>query len=393
MKRVRFDANTATVALRNWCGAIWMNDTDTITLALNAPAVPTVADVFYIEDPGVVVRRVFVANFGGTGTVGIARSAAVSGFAANEAVTARAFSLGGSGRIDVSFCEAYVKDFASDRFDNIALSGSFLDELDVFSTVGVGVRGMRLDTTNGTTFAVGTSNGFLTTTSVSRFGRVYSPSISGGTVMWAGVSVLGSGNGAGGSSAGGFFGAIMGNVGAASRRMRVATRISGNPITIRNASAMLWGIDVSGIPAACILFDIVGGYAVINDVVGSAGNTDVGVDVSTSRLSVFAIGVNTASTVTGTAGDIRVAGPIIVPYARLTSGGDNSDVIDRNGNRLNGTAGSVVTRITSRVAANVPILAADPAAPIDGDTWIRDAGGVRAFRARIAGTTYGAVLT
>lgn len=48
---------------------------------------------------------------------------------------------------------------------------------------------------------------------------------------------------------------------------------------------------------------------------------------------------------------------------------------------------------TNRGSLNLPVLAADPSAPSDGDVWLFDNGGVRAIRARMGGTTYGVTLT
>lgn len=50
--RIRFDANTTTVALRNICRMVAVVTTDTITTATTLPAVPVAADVFYLEQAG-----------------------------------------------------------------------------------------------------------------------------------------------------------------------------------------------------------------------------------------------------------------------------------------------------------------------------------------------------
>lgn len=53
--RVRFDAATATVALRNVCRCIVSVTTNTLGMLTALPAVPAVADVFYIEQAGISV--------------------------------------------------------------------------------------------------------------------------------------------------------------------------------------------------------------------------------------------------------------------------------------------------------------------------------------------------
>jgi hypothetical protein len=76
-KRIRFDAATPTVALRNVCRMIHENDTDTLTVDLDLPAVPATGgspDIFYIEEPGVAVQKINTytstpdGDFVGTGT-------------------------------------------------------------------------------------------------------------------------------------------------------------------------------------------------------------------------------------------------------------------------------------------------------------------------------------
>jgi hypothetical protein len=55
--RIRFDSATTTVALRNICRTVkQVTGTDTLTVDSILPAVPALADIFYLEIPGVLVK-------------------------------------------------------------------------------------------------------------------------------------------------------------------------------------------------------------------------------------------------------------------------------------------------------------------------------------------------
>jgi hypothetical protein len=47
----------------------------------------------------------------------------------------------------------------------------------------------------------------------------------------------------------------------------------------------------------------------------------------------------------------------------------------------------------TEVGLNLPVVAADPSAPANGDLWVKNTGGVRTLHARIAGVTYSVTLT
>jgi hypothetical protein len=121
----------------------------------------------------------------------------------------------------------------------------------------------------------------------------------------------------------------------------------------------------------------------IDDVTGS-NNSGYGLDLSAAEFTTGSIGKVAAVTLTGALGDILFAGGVIKTFASLTT----DFWQDAAGNVLQGTAGMTITRITAGTMGNFPILAADPASPVNGDVWIKDAGGVRTLHARIAGATY-----
>lgn len=115
--------------------------------------------------------------------------------------------------------------------------------------------------------------------------------------------------------------------------------VTAGPIpTIRAAVSTSGGMVLQGVPAVIRQFSITGcganpaigvqnggGFVVIDGVTGSTGNTGVGIDLSTSRGTRVLI-QNT--TVTGTAGDIKLGGNAIARYADLAV----TNVVDTRGN-------------------------------------------------------------
>lgn len=111
-------------------------------------------------------------------------------------------------------------------------------------------------------------------------------------------------------------------------------------IAVSGCKLGISNVDITGMGAApCITIAGQGQCNItVNGVAGSTGNTDVGIDVSATWQGQFLFGVTTANTVTGTAGDIRVAGPAITTHAGLTT----TNVSDKQGNKVLGSAGQVV---------------------------------------------------
>jgi hypothetical protein len=115
--RMRFDANTATVALRNQWRTISRVSTtattrDTLTPHTVWPAVPTAADTFYVEQPGVVD-----SGWGIPGFTTVGRTAnSIVGIRSTGSV-----NIGnGSGRLAIRFCG--FANFFSTASMNVAMT-------------------------------------------------------------------------------------------------------------------------------------------------------------------------------------------------------------------------------------------------------------------------------
>jgi len=124
-------------------------------------------------------------------------------------------------------------------------------------------------------------------------------------------------------------------------RLRIiSSQLTLGILAITNAGASAGAISLEG---RCIV--------AFNGVVsGSAGNTDVGLDLTLARNSVIIL--TTTPTVTGTAGDIRLAGGQIVTWAQAIATG----IQDSAGNRIIGTAGvppQAITKFSGSVVGAV----------------------------------------
>ena len=156
-------------------------------------------------------------------------------------------------------------------------------------------------------------------------------------------------------------------------------------LTINGSSLSVARVDFQNIGAnPCIKATLAAGGAIaIDGCTGSTGNTDVGVDVTGCAGTFFAMGLTIANTVTGTAGDIRLAGPAIEAHTNLTV----TNVFDQAGNRVIGTGVRVVDQCVlftnvdgtvlalgdvMRVSATNSVIRAeaDTAAHAAGPLWI-----------------------
>ena len=172
-KRIRFDSTTATVALQNVCRMIYSNDTDTITVDRNLPATPTASDVFYIEDPGVVVGGHIVSGYkasvlapdafnnAGLTFAGFTVTGTVTGFG----ISSWARSVDAT--LEVAFCEATTGAFNACNWSTVTavrVGQTYTDEANTVITVGPGW------VTDGWS-TLSTSGSFILASSVCRTGR------------------------------------------------------------------------------------------------------------------------------------------------------------------------------------------------------------------------------
>lgn len=410
-RRVRFEGNV-NPALANVCRNISANTGTAITVGFDLPAVPGVGERVFIETCGVAVLSYNEADNGGGSeildpvTFGLKYPLVLAGIAITSSTTASTTpgsltSTQYSGFEDRSISTFAIPILGFGRTKVISLEPSYVDEVGVAREIGFGFR---------TGSAAQWSGYFVAARAVAyaNSGSLHSP-----IFQAAGFDVGGQGSyfgtGAilstlGGSSApltvtgsafvdNNFTRQFFGRKGSTERK----TRMKGfsNDI-VDTAQLYLVGVNVKlngvtsdtagGAPAIKALGG--GLVVVIDDYDGSTGNTNVGLDLTDADDAVVEIGLGVAVTVTGTAGDIRLANGTIIPWATLAGG----EVSDARGNRLRGTGGVQFTKITNGVIGNIPILAADPAVVIDGDFWFKDTGGVQTLNVRIAGTTRFVVL-
>lgn len=319
--RMRFASNTATAALRNICRQVRVvSGGDTITPLSAFPAVPDAADVFYLEMPNAIF------------------AASVVNIPGNSAASVAGFKTSGT----LTFLNGRVT-FAGCQFSGVQTRGgdfqpylSYTDETSTSRTVGMGVR---VDTTV-TSFAVGAWNASnnpafaLSVVSTTSFNSLAGFGISNGATTWAGITVVNC-QGIPENQAS----QVSTSIGGRSHSSQPPVRIRGAVNTGSPAKAGGIVIQGSRLTLDAISFESMGANPAIvvrgtsdvtvsNDQVGSTGNTDVGLDLTQSFNS--RINIIDAPTVTGSAGDVRLAGGQIVTWAQAAATG----IVDSNGNRF-----------------------------------------------------------
>jgi hypothetical protein len=154
--RIRFDAATTTVALRNVCTAVFkITGTDTIAFGQNLAATPVAGDTFFIERPGAKVSTythpIFVSgaspnNVSLGAVVGIACTSSSAGFGWNS------IGSGVSTPITYSFCEHTSDTQSAPMYAragaSLVFSPSWTDEAGTARGVGVGLHINRCVLTN-----------------------------------------------------------------------------------------------------------------------------------------------------------------------------------------------------------------------------------------------------
>ena len=357
-KRIRFDSATTTVALRNAAAMIHANDTDTITVADDLPAVPVTTDVFYIEEPGVAVEQLAVTSTT-PNSQGEAPSFALQGIQlAGIRCTGTGAGAGGF-IIGPNLCLLSFIDSASTsftafsvvNFQDVRFQRSYVDEAGTTIITGVGCRAPG---------GINASRGQFMTVASSALvgpggiGRVQSLNISQHTIgagcyFFIGVLLQGVGNGA--NSIGAVFATLIGKGPSTTvRRLRILAP-AGSPSTGLNVShgeATIWGVDITGMGASsAILLRGINGASSIQDAVGSTGNTGAGVDLTFSKDGNFVMGNVAVNTLTGGAGqDVVGVGGVRYVHADYAL----TDLRDDGGNHVQGAAGTIMG--TAVVATN-----------------------------------------
>lgn len=328
--RVRFDAATATVGLRNQCRQIAQVAGDTITPQTAFSNAPANGDVFYIEQAGVSCAASNLAEgFGGNGGVVVPNPLNISGILVTGNLTYENAGL----RIGFMGCTGA---FNGAGAGNLTVTQLVVHPVLGNITVGGGLRGGSSSSLN----QVGGGSNLLS-----------------GLVIVAGNTALITGTNwqwqVGCYSAGGrvLLQRHIGSVGndltdfpsqvgalVALARPRIVGRLS-----LIGGGVSLGIIDITGAGALpAIQLEGVTNLAIgAGAVTGSTGNNDVGLDLTLCQSSIVLIG-GTLPTVTGALGDVRLAGGQIITWAQAAAG-----IIDTAGNRI----------LTIRVAnAGLPLI-------------------------------------
>lgn len=358
--RVRFLPTTPTVALRNICRPITSHTTTSVTVGSAFPASPASGgspDLFVIEGPGTTVVGMIAEQPLATGGAGSAMGVVVAGLRFTSTVA------------------------RSVRFRNLSMKGSLLEcngatNNVVFSWENGPVLSMASTYVDETVATVTTGMGFRCTASltilvcprpfVAQLGAMntaVAPSIDFGS-MANGGSIGDQSYFAKGCSLGGFSGPAGANNTASGFSFGRVSASNAQPRVNGAASAGLFlsggGITVKAVDfqncgaVPCIKVNQAGGFPItIDGCTGSTGNTDVALDVSQASRLLVETGRGTANTFTGTAGDIRLAGPVITTHAGLAV----TNVTDRAQNRILGSADAVVDQCEQFTNADGSALA------------------------------------
>jgi len=320
-KRIRFDSSTTTAALRNVGGMIWKNTTDTITVSVNLPATPVTSDKFYIEEPGTAFDR-FVVQGGSSPNAALQPSFAQNGLvfaglrSPNTGGTHVAFIVcGWSDLVNLSFI-----DLASTGFNALRLLGAggqvsilptWISNGDTTITSGVGVR------TDGWWTASRWQSIVFSSCALAN-GRPQIIDIGGGTINLGAGSYVGAGvlvqnaRGSGGTE-NTVGGNNIGNMASSTtRRLRCNGGFAGASLSLANCDTFVRGVEFENAgTASLILIRGTASTSVINDCVGSSGNTGAGLDLALNRFCRVLMGQLNANTFSGDANRvIELSGPV-----------------------------------------------------------------------------------
>jgi hypothetical protein len=322
--RLRFDAATTTVALRNICRVVnKISGGDTLEVDALLPATPAAGDVFYLEMPG---AKFAVINVGA--------------FACNNNVPPNLAGLYSTGAIlSTSRGSRFAGVWTDSSFiaiDHTSLSVSRSYQIpngtgNAVVQSGGGIRCQTLSCTRGTI----TVQGCIVSTA--------QQGINQGIASWGYGSVSG-----GQMSVScpttqvarktDTFSPIIGTDAVDASAFGIGrTRVIGTTGTIAAGGALvcaagtqLQSIEIINAGAkACITVDASGVALYLADLVGSTGNTDVGFDATFAYGCTFIVSALSTPTLTGTAGDVRDGGGTIRTWADCLAG-----LTDAHGNQF-----------------------------------------------------------
>lgn len=372
-KRIRFSSTTTTVALRNVCRMIWMNDATSMTLDSNLPAVPVAADVFYIEEPGVVVRRIRISSaspsrtddpsmspapFTATGI--IVAGLRTTGGVANPQVVLNGGILLSFNFIDIPIGSTGATMVLINALDSYQSAGSYTNAAGTSIGLGVGMRGVGF---------VSMSNVYRVRIAASVMDNAGGAATGTWQIFSCGSTLLGSGsvvsNGvlvqdsyasivSGGTTSGATTTGTL-TIGRGTTTTQSRLRLKGClsvGVSLSTASAQIYGVDITGCGAVPLMrFSQIGAGISIDDVVGSTGNTGTGLDLSRAVGATVYFGKRAPNTFS-TSGSVILMGDtttyVIADAAR-------TDIKDDVGNQIIGTAsvlsGPLISKSNDGVAS------------------------------------------
>ncbi len=331
--RLRFDINTTTSALRGIRrSVVKVSGTDTLTLDKTLPAVPVAGDTFYLEMPGALFLAI-EGSCDGMTPVSTGGNYCVSGLHANGTTSgANRIQLNGPWAMAQCWYDASNSStLRGPGFVNVS-GGYVLTDGTVLDTGGASRSGGSFSVTGTAQLTQTGGSVGLYAGSIS-LGRTMRGELENSFVAVGGVS-YGLMSGTAQDSNNTDPDCIGTNPSGISAG-RFACRILG-PGTIAGlqleADATICALDITGCGAKPAIFlRGVGLHScIVGALTGSTGNTDVGLDLT--HAQGCKIYLPSTPTVTGSAGDVRLANGTIITWATAAAGR-----IDTNGNVLWGS--------------------------------------------------------
>lgn len=332
--RIRFDINTTTVALRGIRRTVVkVAGTDTLTVDKLLPAAPVAADIFYLEMPGVKFTELCCSLFNGPDNGGVSFLAGLQ--STGTVAGARAiFSQG-----NVQFADCYFSGTQASilRGGTVSLNSIYVNINNTNQDTGGACRSAGRFSITGSAQYINPSG---TGPYCGSFGldRAGTGEPETNFVAVTGVSYTRCKGTAQNSAETDpdCIGTVASQVAAGYGPCRILGPGSFTPSCglVLGSDATISSLDITGMGAVPAIVMTAAGLAVVitGPLTGATGNTDVGLDLTNAQDCT--IYLDAVPTVTGTAGDIRLAGGQIVTWAAAANG-----ITDSRGNRIFGTAG------------------------------------------------------
>ncbi len=338
--RIRFDANTATVALRNATGCVWKNTASQITISTNMGTVPSTSDVFYIE----MTELQF-----GSGTCHYNDTANATISIVGERYTATS-SISGppSGVINMAGCESTAA-ISMLRMSSASFFINGFDPNGTFFGIGTGGRFAGNMTISDIT-SFGVSNITLSTGGLQIVRNVvFYSGLGAGSVFATGMQDAG-GPGSASNSISGTQIPLrsIGNLFAPSTTQRL--KIPGNGafgagILVNVPGISICGVDFANQATACVALGgphtaSLGQFMTVDDIVSTDGGNTGAVLRMACQNSTVRWGSRVANTAAATRDIDLATGVVVGTFAGLAT----TNYFDHTGNNVIGAAGIVVDK-------------------------------------------------